>query len=493
MQSQIRQSKINELLEKVRKNSYGKYLRGLTATKLRGFVGQHVSFDFPVTALIGPNGGGKTTLLGAAACAYKKIAPRRFFAKSGLLDDSMADWTIEYEVVDKTLSSNDLVRRTAGFKQLKWSRDALEREIIVFGVSRTVPATERTYMVRYASNSFTFDEKSRHPLGNVAGIAISRILGRDVSAYSQIRISERGQVTLLTGRTEGGVHYSEFHFGAGESSVIRMIVTIESLPENSLVLIEEIENGLHPVATRSMVEYLIEVADRKRIQTIFTTHSNDALSVLPDQAIWAASKNAVYQGKLNVESLRAVTGQIEKALAIFVEDEFARVWVEAALRDDPQNALYPQVEVHGLQGDGTAVAVNRHHNLDPSSAVPSICFVDGDSRQTESDADRVFRLSGASPEGHVFDTVLEAWPHVGGQLTIALLQPFEQTAEVKRKLEEVRRDTMDEHLLYSVAGQRLGFIPEETVRHAFARFWCSAKPDLAAVMRSHVSDNLRDD
>lgn len=116
VKSQIRTSTINELLEKVRKNNYGKYLRRLTATRLRGFVGQSVSFDFPVTALIGPNGGGKTTILGAAACAYRTIAPRRFFAKSGLLDDSMADWSIEYEIVDKTLRPHDAVRRTASFK-----------------------------------------------------------------------------------------------------------------------------------------------------------------------------------------------------------------------------------------------------------------------------------------------------------------------------------------------------------------------------------------
>ena len=32
-----------------------------------------------------------------------------------------------------------------------------------------------------------------------------------------------------------------------------MIMKIESLDENSLVLIEEIENGLHPIATQRMV------------------------------------------------------------------------------------------------------------------------------------------------------------------------------------------------------------------------------------------------
>lgn len=131
MQSQIRHSQINALLEKAKKRNYGKYLTKINLKRLRGFQAAIVSFDFPVTALVGPNGGGKTTVLGAAACAYKGIAPRRFFAKSGRLDDSMSDWTIEYELVDKDITPTDIVRRTASFRQLKWSRDALDRHIIV--------------------------------------------------------------------------------------------------------------------------------------------------------------------------------------------------------------------------------------------------------------------------------------------------------------------------------------------------------------------------
>ncbi|MEU6696567.1 AAA family ATPase [Pseudonocardia sp. NPDC046786] len=69
--------------------------------RMRSLADTEVRFDFPVTAIVGPNGGGKSTVLGAAACAYKDVAPKRFFAKSGKLDDSMANWQSEYELVDK--------------------------------------------------------------------------------------------------------------------------------------------------------------------------------------------------------------------------------------------------------------------------------------------------------------------------------------------------------------------------------------------------------
>jgi hypothetical protein len=41
----------------------------------------------------------------------------------------------------------------------------------------------------------------------------------------------------------------------------------------------------------------------------------------------------VQQGKLSVEALRAVSGKIDKRLAIFVEDEFAGQWLLTVLRE----------------------------------------------------------------------------------------------------------------------------------------------------------------
>ncbi len=146
---------------------------------------------------------------------------------------------------------------------------------------------------------------------------------------------------------------SEFHFGAGESSVIRMAIKLETISQNSLVLIEEIENGLHPVATIRMVEYLIDLAQRRKIQVIFTTHSNDALKPLPDKAIWAAVNGNLYQGKLDISSLRAITGEIESKLVIFVEDNFAKIWLEGILRS-LSNLAMDAISVHAMEGDGTA-------------------------------------------------------------------------------------------------------------------------------------------
>jgi hypothetical protein len=474
--SEIRDSTINALLEKAASRNYKQYLSKLVLKHVRGFSGEPVTFDFPVTALIGPNGGGKTTILGAAGCAYKNIAPKRFFAKSGEYDESMQDWDIDYELIDRDFNKKDAIRRKASFRNHRWRRDALERNVLVFGVSRTVPANERAELLQCASSTFTVSDDQIEELSTAVREVVSRILGKDVTGFKRLRVEPSGRIVFLTGKTKKGQGYSEFHFGAGESSVIRMVSQIELAEEHALILIEEIENGLHPVATVRMVEYLIDAAERKRIQAIFTTHSNDTLKPLPYKAIWVATQDRIFQGKLDIQSLRAITGQIDASLIIFVEDAFAKTWVEAVLRHAGDVAL-DHVQVHSMEGDGAAVSVNLYHNRDPSILAPSACFIDGDSQQQESVQGRAFRLPGQSPEAYVFDKVLANWQAFGGKLAVALLQKFENAERVKSILDQVRITNGDSHLLYSQVGECLGLIPESTVTAAFANIWAQAYAD----------------
>ncbi|NEO30581.1 MAG: AAA family ATPase [Symploca sp. SIO3C6] len=465
-QSEIRKSEINSLLEKVTNQSYGKYLLKINMVKARAFCRGTISLDFPVTALLGPNGGGKTTVLGAAACAYKAIKPSTFFAKSGRFDSSMENWKFEYEAIDRSVKSNDITRRTATFTRRKWNRDGLDRCVKVFGVSRTVPANERPELKRCISSKFDVNSDSVLALSQQFYSSVASILDKDISQFSFIKVDDKGKISLLAGQTKEGSNYSEFHFGAGESSVIRMIIVLESIEENSLVLIEEIENGLHPVAAVRMVEYLITLATRKKIQVLFTTHSNDALKPLPKKAVWVAANGRLYQGKLNIASLRAITGQIRAKLTVFVEDEFARLWVKSILHSI-NDITMEAISIHSMEGDGTAVRVHLDHNLNPSIKNPSICIVDGDSRQQDSTDKKIFRLPGESPESFIYDKILEKIDDISGELAVTLLKPYEKETEIKDVIRSIRNTNRDPHLLYSQVGKRLGLIPELRVKEAF--------------------------
>ena len=472
--SEIRDSQINRLKEKVRNRNYLKYLSKVRLVRCRAFENAVISFDFPVTALIGPNGGGKTTILGSCALLYESIAPRQFFTRNRQLDQEMKDWSIAYEAIDREVNTTDLIRRTAHFSKEKWSRSGLKRDVIFWGVSRTLPAVERSNLSRFANKDAVFKPEEITAL-NGSSEYISKILGKDVSGYHIVQSDRYGNIQLLSGKTESGGTYSEFHFGAGESSIIKMVLGIEHASENSLILIEEIENGLHPLATLRLVDYLIDVADRKKVQIIFTTHSEYAIRTLPSEGVWAAVDGKAIQGKLDILSLRSLTGEVNSRLVIYTEDEFAKDWVLSMLRSCAEIAT-DAIEIYTMGGDGTAVNANKYHNQDPGNKVESICIIDGDSKQETSNIEKVFRLPGEAPEIKVFDEILDKLNECSGILAVRCMRQFKEENEVRKIIKNVKNTNYDHHLIYSQIGEKLGFVNENVVRGAFLTTWCELYP-----------------
>ncbi|MDS1030521.1 AAA family ATPase [Bacillota bacterium LX-D] len=78
-------SEINEIKRQFQDGQWKKFLKSIKITNLRGWTGQSISFNFPVCAIVGENGIGKSTFLRAAACAYENrcglhpLAQRRFY------------------------------------------------------------------------------------------------------------------------------------------------------------------------------------------------------------------------------------------------------------------------------------------------------------------------------------------------------------------------------------------------------------------------------
>ncbi|EFO0911713.1 hypothetical protein DV010_00410 [Escherichia coli] len=480
--SEIRTSTVNALLEKVRQNNYGKYLLKAKIGRIRGFSGEDITFEFPVTALVGPNGSGKSSVLGVAGCAYKEIKPSVFFPKSAIGDESMAGWKVEYDIIDKVINPRQTVRRTSSFRSAKWARDeVLSRDVYFFGIERTVPAGEKTKYKKLTRSSYQHTGSLSTLSANVAK-QIEHILGKDVSAFN---VTDIGHDEKFFVGNNNGSRYSEFHFGAGESSIIRMVSEIENASDNSLVLIEEIENGLHLVATRRMVEYLIDVASRKSIQAVFTTHSDYALMPLPQEAIWACIDGRLRKGRLTVESLRAISGRVDKKLAIFVEDEFAKCWVDTILRER-LGSDYDQLEVHAVAGDGNAVSIHKSHKANPSIKFKSLCIIDGDSSQEDSDENGVFRLPGTQPERSVFDDILVKIDNILAILTVSCQLPPESQGKVRTVVESVSRTNRDPHLIFNQIGMELGFISEVIIRGAFLSLWARQNEDYCSDLVNKV-------
>ncbi len=482
----IRQGLVTSLRERVRDQRVAKYLLSIKFDRLRYLRDQKINFDYPITAIIGPNGGGKSTVIGAAACAYLQVKPSLFFAKSHIGDEAMQDWKAEYEIIDKGEKPEGFFTRTAKFHNRKWVREnAPRRDVSYFGISRTVPASEKTIFQRISKRGFA-------PQGGLTTISpnvaekTARILGRPVERYQIGNITDRQQ--FYVGQNDIGT-FSELHFGAGEASVLRMVSQLESLENASLVLIEELENGLHPVAAAKMIEYLFDLSDRKKTQIIFTTHSDVTTDALPREAVWASVDGRLQQGKLSVEATRAISGRVDRAVSVFVEDEFAKLWLEMILsrvmRDDARS-----VGIYAVSGDAAALKVHQAHMINPAVESKSFCVLDGDSPHQIENIAYTSKLPGDQPENFLYNFALERIDQASAMLSAMCHFDVARQSDFIKSVRGIPTSTADPHLYFSKLGLELGFIAEQVIKRAFITYWLDNCGDAALAVARPVQDRL---
>jgi hypothetical protein len=458
-------NEVQNELERVRTNNYRQFVKRVRLRNVRGFLDETIELKAPVTALVGTNGGGKSTILGACALSYKNVRPGQFFPKAFVGDESMADWSIELELVDKKIATDRMITRTAKFTQSKWRRDGFpERHVEYIEIQRTVPAGEMTRFRKFLAgniNDYQVEELNKNTI--LYGTAV---LDKDIKHYRVVKNKENPNVKMYVGSTNDEIGYSQFHFGAGEASVIETIDRIESAPDNSLVLIEEVENGLHPVAVRLFVQYLQSAARLKRLQVILTTHSQDAVNELPAEAVWASINKRTWNGKLSIESLRAITGNVPNTSAVYVEDIFVKEWVENAIGRYGQG-LAATTKVFAAGGYPNVVKVSQFHNENPMLQIPSVALVDGDIYEPVNGPilpEHAYFIGDGTPEELVFLFVYENRNELISFIRQrCFLSQFNED-RIITAIQSVRNSACDPHVIFSNLSQSLDFVSAIYIR-----------------------------
>ena len=98
--------------------------------------------------------------------------------------------------------------------------------------------------------------------------------------YSEVVSLVSGNKNLLFAAQEGGAAYSELHMAAGERAILRLSKEITQL-DGALVLIDEVEAGLHPWVQQLLMLHLQQLALRNDLQIIVTSHSPVVLNSVP--------------------------------------------------------------------------------------------------------------------------------------------------------------------------------------------------------------------
>ena len=317
---------IKRRLEELWGNLQGKkpqlphFLSEIRLDGIRGFNDLRVRFDYPVSVIAGGNTTGKSTVLFAAACAYKvpgagvrDFVPSTLFPdyrpKLGERQDMREEVKIEFNYLTLEGPRSMRWRRAKDWNRSFFGRKNAsqpERQVYL----RTLSNLSHPSEVRGFLNSMSRlkSEPEETPLTALEVEFAHQMLP---FRYSEVVDLSSGRTNLLFAAQEGGATYSELHMAAGERAILRLSQEITQL-NGALVLIDEVEAGLHPWVQQLLMLHLQQLALRNDLQIIVTSHSPVVLDSVP------------LNGKIFLDR----------------DDALGKVVVRPPYRDLIQNALY---------------------------------------------------------------------------------------------------------------------------------------------------------
>lgn len=332
---------------------------------IRGLSPFELKFDFPITAIAGKNGSGKSTVLGLACCAFHndstgfKLSHRkqRYYTFADFFIQHTEDIPPEGIKIRFSVAYNNW-RKSANFpdgkgvgsqkrekkKAGKWTDYSLRinRDVVFLGIERIVPHSEKSQSKSYSKS---FSSTGIQGWEDDVKNAVGQILGKKYDDFKYVSHSKyRLPLVVVNGKK-----YSGFHMGAGENALFEVLSVLHSVSEGALVVIDEIELGLHSEAQKKFVNHLKELCKKRKVQIICTTHSRDIFGQLPDDArvyIENINGKTVVSNSISPDyAFSKLSAENPFELSLLVEDRVAKTLMLSVLPSSIRSRI--SVEVIG--------------------------------------------------------------------------------------------------------------------------------------------------
>ena len=312
--------------------AWPKRLNWIEISRLRGWSGQRIDFPFPIVAIAGENGSGKSTIIQAAASVYQRTISQGSVKQKGTKYasdffpatywDHISDCTIRFGYIEGKDRKEGSVRKPT--ERWKGNPTRPLRDVTFLDLSRILPVGGRVGYAKIAKSRHVeaqadkFDNEKLGRLSNILGHTYeqAKIASADIDPNRPIPVLERTNTS-----------YSGYHQGQGETTIAELIQA--DLPKYGLVLIDEIESSLHPSAQRRLIRDLATICREREVQIILTTHSPYVLEELPKEArIQIFSQNGERQAMIGVSpefALNKMDEAFHPECEIYVEDVAAQI------------------------------------------------------------------------------------------------------------------------------------------------------------------------
>lgn len=355
---------------------------------IRGIQSLRLPFKYPIAAICGSNGAGKTTALSLAALAFHSphgwhvhlgnanpkahTGDRSYYRFTDFFRQGEGDGTIEetrvtWRYFDGEETSVEFVKTD------RWGNYSKrpERPVSYLSLTRILPAYEISGLVRNFIS--TAEATTQCALTEESLRYLSFVIGK---SYSSADVMNKRGLNFQK-CTSTAMTYTAFNMGGGEGSVIALLHILQTIPRGGVVIVDEIEAGLHLNAQRRLVDVLTKICISKQIQIICSTHSEFFIDALPRLArIVLKRTNA---GHVVVESpstryaMYEMDGKCKPELTVYCEDVAAKTMLESALNHD----LLIRLNIVTIGPDAKVIRQGISH-MRSGFNMRCLCVLDGD-------------------------------------------------------------------------------------------------------------------
>lgn len=362
--------------------------------KMRGLTSFKMYFNYPITAVSGKNGSGKSTLLALACCGYHnrkagfKPPNRRqsYYTFADFFIQHSEDLPPEgikifYGIAHDNWRSApsgvalQLRKKNKGGKWNDYSK-RIGKDVVFLGIERIVPHNEKSQSKSY---SRYFSSRGGQGWEDRVKEAVGRVLGKKYDNFKFVTHSKY-RLPIVSCRGES---YSGFNMGAGENALFEMFAIMHAVSEGALIVVDEIELGLHAEAQIKFINELKKLCLERKLQVICTTHSRYVFDELPDDArffIDNVNGSTVVTDSISPDyAFSKLSSKCSNELHVLVEDKVAKAILMAALPGSVRSRVTVEVI-------GSAPALSRQlaANYMRETQSPMIVVFDGDQKNLES-------------------------------------------------------------------------------------------------------------
>lgn len=206
--------------------------------------------------------------------------------------------------------------------------------------------------------------------------------------YSELKLKEYKNCRLFV--VNNVIPYTGYNMGAGEHAVLNLLYEIITAGKGALIVVDEIELGIHISAQKGLVSVLKELCKKYHCQIVCSTHSQYILEELPldGRILIQSSSNSttIFPDVTPEFALTNMSGSNVPELTILVEDERGEDFLKGIIASE----LRRRVRICQIgSADGP---IPRHMAAYYREGNHRYCsFMDGDKRRKRNDHQRTMK------------------------------------------------------------------------------------------------------